>query len=132
MERNRFRNKSKKKGKKSRNRQPGLGIARATRIVLGGDKLAEDTFRIFPFVLFIAFLAFIYIANNYLAEHKIRNISKLQKELKEIKYEHISLKSKLMQLSKQSQIAKKLEPTGIKESTEPVKVIRIKETDNFK
>ena len=31
-------------------------------------------FRLFPFLLFIAFLAFIYIANNYLAEEKIREI----------------------------------------------------------
>jgi cell division protein FtsL len=123
MEANKIKDKP-KENKKRKPRKVGLGIASATRKLLGSDKLAEGTFRFFPFVLFIAFLAFLYIANNYYAEHKVRNISKLQKELKEIKYEHISTKSKLMQLSRQSQIAKKMEHTGVKESTEPVKIIR--------
>jgi len=123
--------KLKKEKKQRKPRKEGVGIAGATRKILGSDRLTEGTFRLFPYVLFLAFLAFIYIANNYYAEGKVRNISKLQKELKEIKYEHISTKSKLMQLSKQSQIAKKIEPTGIKESTEPVKIIRI-EKDRIK
>ncbi|MCF6170860.1 MAG: hypothetical protein L3J31_02360 [Bacteroidales bacterium] len=127
MKPNRIRNKPKKKEKERKKRPPGtgLGIGRSTRKFLGGEKLATDTFRLFPFVLFLAFLAFIYIANNYVAEHKIRKINSLQQELKEIKYEHISVKSKLMQLSRQSQIAKKISHTGIKESTEPVKIIRV-------
>lgn len=123
MKPNRIKNKPKKEEKEVNPRKTGLGIARATRQFLGGEKIAEGTFRLFPFVLFISFLAFIYIANNYYAERKVRNINRLHKELKEIKYEHISTKSKLMQLSKQSQIAKKIELTGIKESTEPVKII---------
>lgn len=131
MEANRI--KEKRKEKKIRKaRKGGLGIASATRKLFGSDKLTEGTFRLFPFVLFIAFIAFIYIANNFYAERKVRNISKIQKELKEIKYEYISTKSRLMQLSKQSQVAKKLEGTGIKESTEPVKIIRTEETENYK
>jgi len=124
MQANRIKEKTKEK-KKKKARIGGFGLASSIRKVLGGDRLTAGTFRIFPFVLFIAFIAFIYIANNYISESKVRNISKLQTELKEIKYEHISTKSKLMQLSKQSQIAKKMEHTGIKESTEPVKIIRI-------
>ena len=118
-------NKPKKKEKKVKLRSSDLGIGRATRKFLTGDKLTEGTFRIFPFVLFIAFIAFIYIANNFTAERKVRNISKIQKELKEIKNEYISTKSSLTQLSKQSQIAKRIEHSGIIESTEPVKIIRI-------
>ena len=133
MEPNRIiKNKPNKKEKKVKPGRKGLGIGHATRNFLGGEKLAEGTFRLFPFVLFISFLAFIYIANNYYAERKIRNINKIQKELKEIKYEHISTKSKLMQISKQSQIAKRMESTGIKESTEPVKIIKVKKANNNK
>lgn len=124
MEPNRIRNKPKEEEQPVKSRRTGLGIAHATRRVLGGEKIAEGTFKLFPFVLFISFLAFIYIANNYYAERKVRKINAIHKELKEIKYEHISTKSKLMQLSKQSQIAKKIEQAGIKESTEPVKIIR--------
>lgn len=124
MEPNKIKNKPKEEKKVVKSRKRGLGIAHATRQFLGGERIAEGTFRMFPYVLFISFLAFIYIANNYYAERKVRNINSLHKELKEIKYEHISTKSKLMQLSKQSQIAKKIEQSGIKESTEPVKIIR--------
>ena len=92
--------------------------------VLGGEIIGTGTFRFFPFLMFIAFLAFVYIANNYLAEDKIRKINRLTKELKEIRYEFISTKSKLGELSKQSKLADKLKGKGIKESTEPIKTIQ--------
>ena len=99
---------------------------RVVRDVLGGEMLKSGTFKFLPFLIFIAFLAFIYIANNYYAENKVRNINKLRKEMKELRYEYITSKSKLMNLSKQSQIAKKLNNTGIKESTDPIKTIQVK------
>ena len=99
---------------------------RVVRDVLGGEMLKSGTFKFLPFLIFIAFLAFIYIANNYYAENKVRNINKLRKEMKELRYEYITSKSKLMNLSKQSQIAKKLNNRGIKESTDPIKTIQVK------
>jgi len=98
----------------------------AARKILGGEMLSVGTFKFFPFLVYVAFLAFIYIANNYYAEAKIRNINNLRKELKEINFEYITTKSKLEDLSKQSKLSKKLEKTGLSESTEPVKTIRIK------
>ena len=60
-------------------------------------------------------------------QHKnVRQINHLYAELKEINYEYITGKSKLEELSKQSVIAKRLEKTGIKESTKPINIIRIK------
>ena len=99
---------------------------RVVRDVLGGEMLKSGTFKFLPFLIFIAFLAFIYIANNYYAENKVRNINKLRKEMKELRYEYITSKSKLMNLSKQSQIAKKLNDKGVKESTDPIKTIQVK------
>ena len=96
------------------------------REVLGGEMIQSGTFRYLPFLVFIAFLAFVYIANNYYAENKIRKINSMRKELKELRYEYITSKSKLMDLSKQSQIAKKLQHTGVKESTDPIKTIQVK------
>ena len=96
------------------------------RDFMGGEMIQSGTFRYLPFLVFIAFLAFIYIANNYYAENKVRKINSLRKELKELRYEYITSKSKLMNLSKQSQIAKKLEHSGVKESTDPIKTIQVK------
>lgn len=99
---------------------------RVVRDVLGGEILKSSTFKFLPFLIFIAFIAFLYIANNYLAENKVREINKLRKEIKELRYEYITSKSKLMNLSKQSQIAKKLNNKGVKESTDPIKTIQVK------
>ena len=89
--------------------------------------LQSGTFKFFPFLVFIAFIAFVYIANNYYAEDKIREINQLRKELKEIRYEYITTKSELTNMTKQSQLARKLEKKGIKESTDPIKTIQLKD-----
>jgi hypothetical protein len=117
----------KKQKAKQRNRGSGRRVGKAINEFLGGEILKVSTFRLFPYLVFITFLAFVYIANNYYAERKIRQINKLRKELKEIRYEYITTKSKLTDLTKQSQLAKRLEHTGIKESTDPIKTITIEE-----
>ncbi|MCD4747174.1 MAG: hypothetical protein K8R58_12830 [Bacteroidales bacterium] len=97
---------------------------------LGGDFLKkENTLKFLPFILYLALLVIIYIGNSYYAEKNIREIEKIQKELKELRYEYISTKSELMHRSKQSQIAKSLKLTGIKESTVPPKKIFITEEE---
>ena len=94
--------------------------------VLGGSYISEGTFKFFRYLIFLAFLAFIYIANNYYAENNIREINQLRKELKELRYEYIHVKTQLMDIEKQSQIAKKLEKKGIKKNKQPVKIIQVK------
>lgn len=98
--------------------------------VLGGDFLVYSwARRQTNFVFFLAALALVYIANSYYAEGMSRKIDDLNQELKELHYEYISTKSELMQQTKQSEIAKKLKNSGLKESTEPVKKLIIKTED---
>jgi len=94
--------------------------------ILGGDLLSTGTFKFLRFLLFMAFLAFLYIANNYYAENNIREINKLRKELKELRYEYINVKTKLLDIEKQSKIAKTLEKSGIKKNNQPVKILEVK------
>jgi hypothetical protein len=74
-----------------------------------------------PFVMFLTIVALFYISNSYYAERKIRQINKINNELKELRSEYITSKSKLMFVSKQSEVAKTAEVMGlsIKESTTP-------------
>jgi cell division protein FtsL len=72
-----------------------------------------------PFFLFLAFLAVLYIYNGHYADHVVRDIGKTSKELKELQYEYKSLKSEVMFRSKQSELAKAVEPFGLKELTLP-------------
>lgn len=117
----------KKKKEKNLSLPPKGRFGKATQEVLSGGVLEKErTFRMFPFLLFLSFLAFIYITNDFTLESKIREISKLQKDVKELRYEYISVKSNLITISKQSQLAKRLEKLGIKENKEPLKVIKIK------
>lgn len=120
-------NKIKKLKKERKLKLPKVetNIGNTTKGILGGELITEKTFRLFPFLLFIAFLAFIYIANNYLAEERIREISHLHKELEELRFEFIDSKSDLMELSKQSQISRRLEATGVKENKQPVKTLKV-------
>ena len=116
------------KPKKAKKRHNVTGnIGRGIREFFGGEMLTSGTFKFFPFLMFIAFLAAIYISNNYYTETKIREINKIRRELKEMRYEYITSKSELTNLSKQSQLAKRLSGKGVKESTDPIKTIKIKE-----
>ena len=67
-----------------------------------------------PFFLFLAFLAVIYIYNGHYADRVVRDIGKTGRELQELQYEFKSLKSEVMFRSKQSELAKAVEPFGLK------------------
>jgi len=95
-------------------------LDKSLRNVLGGSFLSRETaIRFLPFLLFLTLLGLIYISNIYYAESNQRAIERTNEELKELRYEFISEKSKLMYQSKQSEVAKKLEETGITEATTP-------------
>ena len=70
-----------------------------------------------PFFLFLALLAVIYIYNGHNADKTIRDISKTQRELKELQYEYKTVKGDVLFRSKQSELVKAVEPLGLKELT---------------
>lgn len=76
-----------------------------------------------PYVLLLTLLALLYIGNNYYAQQNIREMNHLEKDIKELRFEYRTINSNLMFESKQSEVARKLKGTGIKESTEPPKKI---------
>lgn len=78
-----------------------------------------------PFIIFIAFLAMIYIGNRHFAENNIRNIDKLNKEVKELSWDFKTLKADLMLKSTQTEVAKQVDTLGLKEPNEPPKKIII-------
>ena len=77
-----------------------------------------------PYFLFLALLALIYIYNGHYADRVVRNIGKTSKELKELQYEYKTIKSEFMFRSKQSELAKAVEPFGLKELMMPPAVLR--------
>ena len=67
-----------------------------------------------PFILFLAFLAVLYIANGHWADNIVRVINKTAKEVKDLQYEYKSLKSEEMFKSRESQINEAASPLGLK------------------
>lgn len=97
-----------------------LGIS--LKSLLDGSVLTrESVIKLLPFGLYMALLVVGYIANSYYSEKIIRKTSKIRNELKELEYEYISTKSDLMHISKQSEVAIRLDSmkTGVKESLVP-------------
>jgi hypothetical protein len=63
----------------------------------------------------LALLAVVYIYNGHYADKTIREISKTERELKELKYEYKTVKGDVLFRSKQSELVKAVEPLGLKE-----------------
>jgi len=74
-----------------------------------------------PFVLFLVLLSIFYISNRYRSERVFREMVTLEKELKELRFESITTASDLMEMSKQSEVAKRVQREGLnlQESLEP-------------
>jgi hypothetical protein len=81
-----------------------------------------------PYLAFITGLGILLIFNTNYADRTIIEIGKTKRLNEELRYEYITTKAKLMQLSRQSQLVKTLASTGLKESTIPPKKILV-ETD---
>lgn len=84
-----------------------------------------------PLLLFFTLLAIIYIANSYRAQKIAMATISIKNELKELRYQHIETQSMLMNQSRQSEVVKEIESTGLKEAKEPAKIIRINESDQI-
>jgi hypothetical protein len=72
-----------------------------------------------PFFLFLALLAIIYIYKGHYGDKSIRSINKAQNQLKEMQYEYKTLRSEVMFRSKESELAKAVQPLGLKELLAP-------------
>ncbi|OYU95387.1 MAG: hypothetical protein CFE21_09570 [Bacteroidetes bacterium B1(2017)] len=76
-----------------------------------------------PFVIYLCVLVILFIYNSHRSEKLVRDTDKLNKEVKDLRSEYISELSELMGESRQSNVAKKLAPFGIKElKTPPSKI----------
>lgn len=85
-----------------------------------------------PFFLFLAALAVVYIYNGHHADKTIRSINRTAKEVKELQWEYKTVKSEVMFQSKQSELAKAVEPLGLKELTEAPVVLKAEQSAGSK
>lgn len=89
--------------------------------LIGGTILTDERIsRQFPFVVMLAMFSLALIMNRNWSEKTIRQIGDQQKELEALRAEHASISAKLMDESRPSEVAKRVEEAGIGLS-EPVR-----------
>lgn len=103
------------------------------RFLDGSFMTKENVVDMLPFLLFISLIGIIYIGNRYYSEKNVFKMNAISNELKELRSEYITTKSELMFKSKQSEVAKAIAETGLKESVvPPKKIVVTKEELNTK
>ncbi|UCG28287.1 MAG: hypothetical protein JSV24_02710 [Bacteroidales bacterium] len=82
-----------------------------------------------PFIIFVVFLAIIYIGNRYHAEKIVRETVVLQNQVKELRSEAITTSAELMSKSRQSVVSRLVKENNLEleELLEPPGKIIIKE-----
>ena len=117
-----FSNKRKTASSKNEARMP-------LKNVMDGSILTRDSvINQLPYILFLTLIAVLYIGNRYHAEKIVRKTIQIQAELKELRAESITSASKLMYISKQSEVARLVNKKGLglKEAVEPPQKLVVK------
>lgn len=76
-----------------------------------------------PFLVFLFGLGLLYIANGHYLVKNVREINKLQVEVKELHWTYLGRKSEWMFKSKMSKISKEVAPYGLEDADVPPLVI---------
>ncbi|MDO4460896.1 MAG: FtsL-like putative cell division protein [Bacteroidia bacterium] len=77
------------------------------------------------FAIFAVLLILLHINNHNQVESLMRKEAALKKEIEDLKYERITSSAKLMEMSKQSEVLKKMrqEGLGLEELTDPPRIL---------
>ena len=114
---------------KSHSTEKKIKVGGRIKGLLEGSFLAkEKVTKMLPFLIFLTLLGLILIYSSNIANRTVIEISRTKKQIEEYRYSYINTKSKLLQTSKQSEIAKRLVNRGIKESKIPPRKIIITST----
>jgi hypothetical protein len=85
----------------------------------------ENAARFIPFVFYVSFWVILYIANHHYGEKTLTGIDKLEKETKELKADFYTVNAQLSNKSIQSEVAKLVEPQGLKPLITPPKRLKL-------
>ena len=98
-------------------------IKRKIMYVLGGNVLAEDVLvKNTKFIFVIIFILMLSISNRYSCIEKMSKIERLQRELKDAKYESLTISAQLVGVSRETKVEALVKSKGVdvQLNTEPV------------
>jgi hypothetical protein len=78
----------------------------------------------FPNVLYVTAIVILYIGNSHYSDKLIRKIDRIRIEVEDLRADFTTLKADYMFASKQSEVARKVSPIGLQESSvPPIKIV---------
>lgn len=106
---------------KEETKSNGGGIFSAVEKKLKLENYLEEGFPVhhLPKMIFVMALSIFYISNTHYAEKTVRKISAMQAEVEDMRADYTTMKSDLMYASKQSEVARKVQHYGLKETLNP-------------
>ena len=104
----------KKYGKETKQKEKEEGESFFFFVHIGGGILKEDFIvRHTKMIVLVVVLIFIFIGNRYVCMQRLREIDRLQQQLRDVRFEALSISSELTGNSRQSQIELLIEEQGI-------------------
>lgn len=113
---------SKKAAKKKKKKKQSLFVQ-----ILNGDILSKEfIIANLNFIFFVIFLLLLVIAKGYYGKQLVTDIAKEQRDLDELTSDFVEAKARLEENTRRIKLVKELESTGLKETENPTKVIKVK------
>lgn len=97
--------------------------------VFGGSVLTENYFlKNMGFIVAIVLVMFLFIGHRYKVLQKMSEIERLEQELKDAKFESLTISSSLTEASRQGEIERRVEEAGLEleVSREPIYMLNSK------
>ena len=113
---------SSKSKKKTRKRKKTILFVQ----ILNGDILSKKFIVAnLNFIFFVILLLLLVIAKGYYGKQLVSDIAKEQKELDQMTSDFVEAKARLEENTRRIKLVKELESTGLKETENPTKVIKV-------
>lgn len=95
-----------------------------------GERSLKQIITSLPFILFLLLLAFLHIANNHYADQMVRQITRAETKLKQYRWEYMTVTSKLMKASRQSEMAKRMKEHDLQELRQVPNTLVVEDSNN--
>lgn len=100
------------------------GIMKPISGFINGSFLGkEKVVQYLPFAAFLTLIMVCYITYGFYTEKSVKDLRKLETQLKDVRSEHLSWQSELDSLRQQSSVAESIAAMGLKETTQPPIII---------
>jgi len=107
-------------------RKPKSNKPNAFVQILNGDFLTKEfMLNNLNYIFFVIFLLILMVAKGYYGKQLASDVVNTQRELDEITADYFAAKAKLEEDTRRTKLVEELESTGLKETVNPTKVIRV-------